>query len=270
MNPQEPYRVRASSWGSLFDCAHKWEGTHLLGLRMPSGPRALLGTSIHAGTAAFDAARVIGSSIDVYAATDLAVSTIRQPEYDVDWSVDDITPKEAEAVATTLVSKYCREISPRYTFRSVELETKPFVIDCGNGVSIQLTGTLDRSRARIGTHGVGITDLKSGSAAVQKGEAKTKGHFAQIGTYELLYEHSTDEAITEPAEIIGLKTKGTLEIGTALIHDARKRMVGDGESPGLIQYAAEIFRTGLFPPNPQSMLCSPKYCSRWKTCRFHE
>ncbi|RTT90057.1 PD-(D/E)XK nuclease family protein, partial [Pseudomonas aeruginosa] len=26
----------------------------------------------------------------------------------------------------------------------------------------------------------------------------------------------------------------------------------------------------LFPPNPQSPLCSPKYCPRWRTCPYHE
>lgn len=24
------FTVRASSWGRLFDCAHAWEGTHIL------------------------------------------------------------------------------------------------------------------------------------------------------------------------------------------------------------------------------------------------
>lgn len=47
-------RIRASSWSSLFDCAMRWEASNLLGLRMPSNPRAMLGTAVHAGTAAFD------------------------------------------------------------------------------------------------------------------------------------------------------------------------------------------------------------------------
>lgn len=56
----DAYRVRASSWGSLFDCAFRWEGVNLLGITSPSSPRALLGTAIHASTAEFDAARVSG------------------------------------------------------------------------------------------------------------------------------------------------------------------------------------------------------------------
>ena len=39
---------------------------------------------------------------------------------------------------------------------------------------------------------------------------------------------------------------------------------------GLIEYAAVMFRTGLFPPNNQSILCSERYCARWAACKFHE
>jgi hypothetical protein len=57
MNPQQSvFKVRASSWGRLFDCAYAWEGTHILGLKKASGLRAQLGTAIHASTAAFDLA----------------------------------------------------------------------------------------------------------------------------------------------------------------------------------------------------------------------
>ena len=38
--------VRASSWGSLFNCAYAWEGVHLLGIKSPSSPCALLGTAM--------------------------------------------------------------------------------------------------------------------------------------------------------------------------------------------------------------------------------
>ena len=153
---------------------------------------------------------------------------------------------------------------------AVESVTKPFDIDCGGGVVIQLTGTLDRSRLVMGTTGASIADLKSGSTAVQKGVANTKGHFPQIGTYELLYAHTTGMQITGEAAIIGLKTKGTPEVAEAPIRGARLKMVGNGEHRGLIEFAADMFRTGLFAPNPQSLLCSPKYCARWGACPYHE
>jgi len=103
---------------------------------------------------------------------------------------------------------------------------------------------------------------------VQKGVAVTKGHGAQIGTYELLFEHTTGESITSEAEIIGLKTKGKPEIATGSIKNAKRIMTGDQNNPGLIEFAADMFRSGRFFPNSKSMLCSEKYCPRWNSCHF--
>lgn len=262
--------VRASSWAGLFDCAYRWEGIHLLKLRNIVGLRAALGTAIHAGTAAFDTARLTGDTVTADDAAGVFVDKLRDPENEYDPSRDDLSVPEAERVGITLLTKYCFEVSPRYNFVAVEMETKPLDIDCGNGVVVRLTGTMDRARIRKGDHGVGIADLKSGAAAVQKGEAVTKGHGPQIGTYELLYEHTTGEPITDDAEIIGLKTKGTAEIGTGIVKNAKRVMVGDADTPGLIEFAAEMFKTGRFYPNPKSLLCSPAYCPRHATCHFHD
>lgn len=262
--------VRASSWGSLFNCAYQWQGVHLLGIKSPSSPHALLGTAIHASTGAFDAARVNGEELSAYDAAEYFIEALHQPEYDVDWRGSDITIKQAEATGLTLHTLYCNEVSPNYDFVAVELETKPLEIDCGGGVVIRLTGTLDRARIKRDSHGVGIADLKTGAAAVSKGVAKTQGHKPQIGTYELLYEHTTGNQIDSPAEIIGLKTKGKPEAGSGEIIGARELMVGTENYPGLIQIGAEMFRTGLFPPNPQSFTCSERYCPRWATCPYHE
>ncbi|AZD50540.1 RecB family exonuclease [Pseudomonas chlororaphis] len=268
MNP--PIKVRASSWGSLFNCAYAWEYTHILGHRSPSSPRAQLGTAIHASTAAFDAARVNGSHLSAFETAELLLHTLRNPDHDVDWRGSDITLAQAEATGLQLHTRYCNEISPRYEFQAVELTTKPLDIDCGGGIIIQLTGQLDRARVcKIG-HGAGIADVKTGGAAVSKGEAKTKGHAPQIGTYEILYEHTTGEPITAPAHIIGLKTKGKPETGIGEIVGAKQMMVGTEEFPGLIQIGAEMLRSGLFPPNPQSFTCSARYCPRWSSCPYHE
>lgn len=262
--------VRASSWSGMFDCAYRWEGIHLLGLRNVVGLRAALGTAIHAGTAAFDQARLTGETVTADDAAGVFVDKLRDPENEFDPARDDLTVPEAERVGLTLLTKYCFEVSPRYNFVAVEMETKPLDIDCGNGVVVRLTGTMDRARIRKGDHGVGIADLKSGSAAVQKGAAVTKGHGPQIGTYELLYEHTTGEPITDDAEIIGLKTKGTAEIATGIVKNAKRAMVGTEDQPGLIEFAAEMFKTGRFYPNPKSLLCSANYCPRHGKCHFHD
>lgn len=267
--------IRASSFAGLFDCAYKWQATHLLGMRMPHSPRAHLGTAIHAATAVFDQGRIeqiegTEPLVTAYDAGQAFMEAFNLPEYDVDWRNSDIGRREAEAIGLTLVNRYCNEISPRFTFVSIEMDTTPLVIDCGNGITIRLTGTLDRARIIQGSSGLGIADVKTGKTASKDGLAKTAGHKAQLGAYELLFEHTTGCQITEPSEIIGLCTGSKLDVGTGQIHGAKQLLLGDDDNPGYIQLAAEIFRTGLFTPNPQSSLCSVRFCPRWNSCIYHD
>ena len=267
----DTYTVRASSWGSLFDCAYKWEGTQLLGITKPAGMRALLGSAIHASTAAFDQGRVDLSGVSIDESASVLIDTIHNPDWEVDRSADDLTGKDAERTGLALHNKYCTTISPRFEYSSVELKTKPFDIYCGNRIIIRLTGRMDRSRLISVSDKNRIADLKSGANAVQKGVANTKGHGAQVGAYSLLAEHTTGKPSDDVAEIIGLKTKGRPEVEVSEIKGTRKMMVGS-ETPkfsGLIEIAAQMFRTGLFPPNPGSLLCNPKYCARWGQCPYH-
>lgn len=260
--------IRASSWSGLFDCAYRFEGIHLLGMRNTVGLRAALGTAIHAGTAVFDQARITGDTVTADDAAGVLVDKLRDPENEFDPTKDDLTIPEAEKTGISLLTKYCHEVSPSYNFLAVEMETKPMDIDCGGDVIVRLTGTMDRARIQKSNLGIGIADLKSGTNAVRDGVAATKGHAAQVGTYELLFEHTTGESITSDAEIIGLKTAGKAEIGVGTIRNAKRIMIGDQDNPGLIEFAADMFRSGRFYPNPKSMLCGEKYCPRWNKCSF--
>lgn len=261
-------RIRASSWGRLFDCAFSWEGTQILGIRSPGGPRSVLGQSIHAGTAAFDAAKIKGQPISVYDAAGVLVDTLQDKGAEVSWNGSDINKNDAEKIGIKLLNKYCLDISPQYEFLAVELDTKPLLIKVG-GVIIELTGTLDRSRLVRHDAAVCISDLKSGRAAVSKGVAVTKGHGAQLGTYEILYEHTTGERITAPGEIIGMQTTRDAPIAMGKVVGAKQMMLGTEEHKGLIQIGAEMIKSGLFPPNPQSKICDPRYCARWSRCPYH-
>lgn len=262
------YRVRASSWGQLFNCAHAWEGVHLLGMQSANSPRAHLGTAIHAGTGEYDLASLNDKPISVYESAEIFVNALRNPEYEVDWSGSDLTLNDAEKIGVTLTALYCDKIAPLYSFVAVELPTKPLIIDCGGGIQIQLTGTIDRVFTDDSGHSIGIADLKTGGASIADGIVKTSAHRAQIGTYELLCEHTMERRCDLPANIMALKTKGDAEYGTGEIIGARDLMIGTEEYPGLIQIGADMFRAGLFPPNPQSFTCSEQYCPRWSQCKY--
>lgn len=262
--------VRASSWGSLFDCAFRWEGEHLLGMRKPSSLRAHVGTAIHAGTAAFDQARVDKRPITAVDAADAFVDALHHPEGEVDYRSDKtITLDKAEVIGLTLTTKYCTEISPRFTYKSVEMKLEPMEIDCGDGLLIRLTGTMDRARVAEAEGGIVIPDVKTGARIVANGEVILKGKAAQLGAYQLMYENTTGEN-TVGGQIIGLQTTSAADAAVSRVFDAKRVMVGTDKEQGLIEMAAVMFRTGFFPPNPQSSLCSEKFCARWDSCIFHD
>lgn len=260
--------VRASSWGDLFDCAHRWEGTHLLGIRRPSSAAAALGTAIHKGSGAFDYARMVQAPITVDDAVGVMVDTLANPGQEVVW---DEPKRDMERIGITLVTDYSRNWSPRFSFVGVEMETDPLDVAV-DGYVIRLTGTMDRARAIAGpSGGIGIADVKSGKRAVNAdGEADTHAHGAQLGVYELLYEHTTEETVTHPAAVIGMRTSGKPVIGMGQIRNAKQMMLGRAGEPGMLEMGALMLKSGLFPPNTRSALCSEKYCARWRTCRFHD
>lgn len=270
-------KVRASSWGRLFDCAYSWEGTHLLGISSPSGIRAQLGTAVHASTAAYDSSRLPGREpIAVDEAAAVFIDTLYNPDRDVDYSRDDMTLKEAAFIGLRLHQRYCDEISPRFEFISVEQTLKPLHIDCGGGMVVTLTGSMDRARVVKGkAGGVVIPDVKTGVRVIENGEVQTKGRSPQLGTYQLLYE-ATEGVQTDGGQILALSTSGKKSamphelVGVSEVWDAKRVMVGTETAPGLIEIAALMFKTGLFPPNTASMHCSERYCSRWATCPYHE
>lgn len=260
-------KIRASSLGRLFDCPASWAATHIDGKRMPTNGKALLGTAVHASTAVYDRSTIRGDGLTPDEAAAAAVDAIYKPVDDVMW--DDDKPSDVESIALALHKKYCTEIAPTKTYKAVEVECKSLEI---SDLGIALTGTTDRI---IETDdGLGIADIKTGKTAVNaNGTVETKGHAYQLGIYELLAEAVEQLPITAPAQIIAMntaKTPASQRTGTGIIENARSTLLGDGESPGVLEYAAKIIHSGSFWGNPKSMLCHDKYCPIFATCKFRK
>lgn len=260
--------IRASSLSTLFDCAHRWEGEQLLGLRKARGAPAQLGTAVHAGTAAFDASRLPGAErLTADDAADEVVKAINHPEEDVDWT--DLAPRQAEKIALALHTKYCADIAPKQTYLGVEVKCERLDLP---DLGIALGGTTDRIHI-AGAGRYGITDVKTGKRAVgSDGKVDTKKHAMQLGVYELLAEHAMGVGITAPAQIVAMNTgdtAATQRVGVGTVRDARGALLGSEGEPGFLEQASRIVKSGDFPANPNSFLCSPKFCARWASCRFH-
>lgn len=274
--PPDSIRVRASGLATAFDCAHRWEGDVLLGLHMPSSPRAVLGTAVHGGTAVFDLATMQGNPVSVADAADVVVDLIRNGKEEVNWTGSDLRPKEVEKIALDLYWRYCTEWAPKFTFSAVELSVKPLTIDAGDGVKLTLTGTLDRMRIVRGPDGLPrVKDLKTGRAAVvedpvtKRPRAAANKHRAQIGVYEILSAHTLQREVDTTSDVLGMSTTGRRDIATGEVSGSRELVLGRGEDePGLIDFLADNLRAGRFPPNPASPLCSKRYCARWSRCSY--
>lgn len=263
--PNKPIRIRSSSLWELCDCALRWEKRHLQGLWMPSTPPALIGTAVHASTAMFDQSVIDGTGYTIDDTAGFAVDALENPDEEVDWA--GVRMDKSIDTAIKVHTTYCTEIAPTQTYTVVEKTMKGLQIDMGDGVIFELTGTLDRIREVKGKRGV--ADVKTGVRAVgADGTVIVDKHLPQLGEYEILAEQEFGPMELPPA-IIGLHTGGTGRAGIGEIHGAKQALIGNEDMPGILQYIAQYFKSGLFPPNPGSYLCSAKYCPFYKHCPYH-
>ncbi|MBB0023664.1 PD-(D/E)XK nuclease family protein [Ralstonia pickettii] len=263
---RKPVTIRASSFGSLFDCPARWIAIHLLGKRTPNNVNALLGTSVHHGTAAFDTGRLPNNApIPVADAKEVAFQAVMAPEYEVDW--EDEKPGKVADVAVSLTERYCTLYAPKAEFVAVEISVESLLL---TDLDIVLTGHTDRVR-RTADGLLGICDVKTGKQAVgTDGTAKAQGHAAQLGVYEIVAQAALQLPIEAPAQIIGLQSNLTPEkqrIGTAEVEGARDVLLGDEEHTGLLHTAAKLVHGEIEPwGNPKSMMCHGRYCPNYATC----
>lgn len=260
--------VRASALSDLFDCAARFEAKHILGKKCPQSPNALLGKAVHKSTAVYDESTIAGQGIKPGEAAAAAVDEIHKPDEDVHYGDKDMNPQEIEDIAIALHHRYCAEIAPQQQYTAVEVKCERLEI---TDIGLALTGTTDRIR-KVGD-GHGIADLKTGKAAVRAdGHVETGGHRYQIGVYELLAEKASGIPITEGGQIIGLQVakteRGQRAAMSEPIAGARDVLIGEPDSPGILEIASHQIHAGIFPGNPRSMLCHEKYCPIHSTCKF--
>lgn len=269
-------KIRASSLSRMLDCAHSWEGVHLKGMWMPSSPAATVGSSVHYSTAAFDAGILDGSGLTADETAAFAVDYLREHRGETDWWGMNL--RQAEALSIRVHHDYCTEMAPKFNFIAVEEKLRPMTIAMSNSLAFELTGTLDRIND-YGDLQAGVIDEKTGRNAVTVNEegthvAVTRSHGPQTGVYHILgegwlEEHLPKYTMSHEPGIIGLQTTNNARMGFGLVRNARAQVLGFANQPGFLEFVAQYFETGLFPPNPQSWICGAKYCPRYTTCNFH-
>ena len=255
--------IRASSWSTLFDCAFKWQRIYIDGVHSPSGARAWMGTSVHAGTAAFDQAVINGEPIQIDDAVGVALDQLAHPNEDVAWD-NELTQRTAEPIVNRLTAMYCRDEAPKREFVAVERQYEALDIETEHGV-LRVTGKVDREEKKAA--GNGVLDLKTGFRIVSKdGGINLKDQYIQTGIYRFMAGDGTP--LPGKSGILGASTGKEPKFGYAEIEDDVTPLVGNDQYPGFVDMAARMLKAGLFPPNPRSMTCSPKYCPAWATCPY--
>jgi len=279
----ETFNVRASSIAMFFDCPSRWAAVHIDGLRTPARAPTIIGTAVHASTAAFDKSRLDSTNeqawITANDAADVLEQILRDPQEEVEW--DGVSLDKAMKVGLGVHTRYCNEIAPQQTYVAVEHTCDEMEInvpcnprDPDETVTIVLTGSLDRIREDASEytkdgvphvqHLLGISDVKTGARACSQSVGK---HKAQIGTYELLASEASYN-INMPGEIIQLQTSTNYQAKLEPVHGARIALLGDEYNTGLLQHMARMLVTGDFFGNATSFLCSEKYCAAYDSCFF--
>jgi hypothetical protein len=264
-------QVRASSLGELFDCPARWAARHIDGHKTPGNAFTHIGTAVHAGTAIFDTHNpkyVTTHAVDH--AVDAAIERLRDPHGDdgepINWG--DYNRSMAEEIVTNLVTRYCYDFAPHQIYTHVELPVEPLEVPMA-GITIELTGTVDR--VRLDDEGYGVDDIKTGGRIIWKGGYTPVGrHKLQLAVYQMLAEHTIGEAITARARIVAMQTTD-YQIQASMVgeaHNLEDLLRGSATTMGALEHAANLLREGQFYGNPRSEYCKKAYCPIWRHCRY--
>jgi RecB family exonuclease len=276
----QPTVIRASSLSDFADCPRRWAARNLtmelliagyVIRELPKSIAAVIGTAVHAGAAfALGEKATSGVLPSVDTTTDVVRESLREEIAKGAVFDDEIPVAHAAGAATTRMTRafhavIAPQINPVLVERRLEADVAPGVV---------LSGKADS----IAHEPDAIIDLKTG---------KRRGnHKPQFGAYSLL-RRTFGGDITHGREAFILRTKKEPQPMPLLIdHDIEQCESSAMNIVGHIRRALEIFRHGTntmgggsihagdpwaFAANPNSMLCSPKFCPAWGTkfCTEH-
>lgn len=270
-------KVRSSALPGYADCARRsaarmfWEEIIAVGFTLNTTPRGIgssVGTSVHAAAAMMLKEKMTtGSLTPVSACTDLAIDTYRVETLDgVLFDRETPASSVAEAQVRRMVEAYARVIAPQ--IEPIMVEER---LEADTGYGIILTGQSDVLAREEGR----LRDLKTGK--------KQSIHSAQLGAYSLLSKsHGYDvrTACVDFVQRVSAKSDqpdpvvtpyDIAQCETAAVNTLR-HIAGDlqtfregNEALGIMPGDAWAFAA-----NPQSILCSAKFCPAFNSTFCHE
>ena len=232
------------------------------------GIGATIGTSVHKAAAyTLTEKMVAGTPAPTSAATDCAIDTYREIVREgVDFDRETPSTPDAERQIVRMVDSYQRTIVPAVDPIAVE---EPLEADTPFGVTLTGHGDLLAREAAC------VRDLKTG---------KKRGNYKpQLGGYALLYKANGLPAASCAEDFLERTSlKKPQPDPRSYTHDLPSAETAALAILRHIKSCLDIFRAGdpalgirpgdpwAFPANPNSMLCSAKWCRAWGTEWCHE
>ena len=264
LTPETHINIRPSGVSSFMSCPKKWAAQTLMGYRGWGSFASVRGTGVHAGAEAIWTESIAKNEkiINKTQAQDAAVQSVEKAfeEEDIRLDKDDFaqTKDNAKDNAANGAAIYCD--------MAQEIEVPKFVehymsIDLGDNISVG--GTADF----IG-HDGRIEDIKTSTK-----QPTPQQYAAQLGVYARLADLNGLKADLENSRIQGvaflknttqghlLPFKLNMTLTSYLINTLKERTILARQNPLEIDL--------LFPANPSSYLCNPKYCAYWDDCEAH-
>lgn len=229
---------------TFLECAARWSYKYIHRLPEPPTGKLTLGTAVHQALG-MNFAQKIETEVDMPAADVIGQFRLawQLAEGATAWS-DDEDPRAIATTGEQLVETYMREQAPK--IRPVAVE----IIVSGEIAGIPVHGRVDV----LDTDGR-IIDWKTAAASPC---GVLASHALQLATYARLTSGASGEVATH--HLVTTKTP-------KIVAMTRKLTAQDHALPErLYPLAARAMRTGIYPPNRGSMLCSRRNCAFWRQC----
>lgn len=237
----------------MLSCPRKYCFRYIQRLPAPVGSALLLGRAYHK-------ALEVNFQEKVRTGTDVGMPVLLDA-FDSEWNRmlqheeiqwDDESPAEIKDMGRRLVGIYMESVAP--FVMPAEVERK---------FSIALPGldgyTLDGVIDLITDQGV-IIDHKTSSKSKSESDV-AKDLQASAYAAAMLADPTLSEVWIEFHTAVKAKTPNIQRLATM-----RNRQ----DAEWFIQLASEVLqqiKAGIFPPNPNSYLCSPRWCGYWERCK---
>lgn len=244
---------------TYLDCPRKAEYRYVEGIPSPKSTALVKGSATDEAWNTALAAKIAG---DELAADDIAEQTetvFRRVVKDegglssIDWGAEDHKKAAREALdsAMALSRVWANQLYPEIHPTAVQVE---LTRELASGR--QFIGFLDYEGVIEGTPGVG--DNKTGSKRMAKGDA---GKALQPSAYAWLKDEPISFVFSRAIDTGSNRYSEFVWTGRSKEDNAWYGV--------LVDQVERAFVAGIFPPNPRSNLCSPKWCSYFERCLPH-